>query len=206
MFACPDQPHSRKEQGIGVKKKSAQKSAKAARKAKPGQARRASKARKTSKVQPVPPGYRTITAHLVCRNAAGAIDFYGKAFGAKTRMSMPMPDGKVAHAELQIGDSMLMLADESPEMGASAPETIGGTAVHIFMYLKDVDKAFARAVAAGARVEMPPTDMFWGDRYAKLIDPYGHKWSMATHIEDMSPKEMARRGAEFMAKGGPGAG
>lgn len=177
-------------------KKSASK--KAVRKAAPA------KARMSKKVLPVPEGYRTITAHLVCRNAAGAMEFYRKAFGAKTRLSMPTPDGKVAHAEMQIGDSILMLADEMPEMGATAPETIGGSAVHMFLYVNGVDKWFARAVSAGARADMPPTDMFWGDRYAKVTDPFGHKWSMATHVEDMSPKEMARRGAEAFAKGGAG--
>lgn len=181
------------------KKKAAKKAAKAktTRKAAP------SKARKSKKVLAIPKGYRTITAHLVCRNAAGAMQFYTKAFGAKARMSMPTPDGKVAHAEMQLGDSLLMLADESPEMGATAPETIGGSAVHMFLYVKDVDAVFARAVAAGAKADMPPMNMFWGDRYAKLTDPFGHKWSMATHVEDMSPKEMARRGAEAFAKGSP---
>lgn len=199
----PEHSSTRKDKGIGVKKKAAKKSAtskapkKATKKAAP------SKARKSKKVLPVPKGYRTITAHLVCRNAAGAMEFYGKAFGATTRMSMPTPDGKVAHAEMQLGDSLLMLADEMPDMGATAPETIGGSAVHMFLYVKDVDKAFARAIGAGAKADMPPMNMFWGDRYAKLTDPFGHKWSMATHIEDMSPREMARRGAEAFAKGSP---
>lgn len=220
MFACPPSPFglpptlklrrtSRrgkpgaifkgKDKGIGVKRKAAKKAARAktTRKAAP------SKARKSKKVLAIPKGYRTITAHLVCRNAAGAMQFYTKAFGAKARMSMPGPDGKVAHAEMQLGDSLLMLADEMPEMGATAPETIGGSAVHMFLYVKDVDSAFARAVAAGAKADMPPANMFWGDRYAKLTDPFGHKWSMATHVEDMSPKEMARRGAEAFAKGSP---
>jgi len=221
MFACPafalwasarqagahlrlrrDKPGAlltRKDKGIGVKKKAAKKAARAktTRKATP------SKARKSKKVLAIPKGYRTITAHLVCRNAAGAMQFYTKAFGAKTRMSMPTPDGKVAHAEMQLGDSLLMLGDEMPAMGATAPETIGGSAVHMFLYVKDVDSSFARAVAAGAKADMPPMNMFWGDRYAKLTDPFGHKWSMATHVEDMSPKEMARRGAEAFAKGSP---
>lgn len=166
-----------------------------------GSVKRIKPVKKIRKVLPIPKGYRTITAHLVCRNAAGAMEFYTKAFGAKTRMSMPTPDGKVAHAEMQLGDSLLMVADEMPEMGATAPETIGGSAVHMFLYVKDIDAAFARAVGAGAKADMPPMDMFWGDRYAKLTDPFGHKWSMATHIEDISPKEMARRGAEAFAKG-----
>jgi uncharacterized glyoxalase superfamily protein PhnB len=136
----------------------------------------------------------------VCRGASDAIDFYKKAFGARELTRMSAPDGSLAHAEIRIGDSPVMLGDEAPQMGAVAPPTIGGTAVHIFLYVKDVDKAFAQATGAGATVEMPPTDMFWGDRYCKLADPFGHKWSMATHIEDVPPKEMARRAAEAMAK------
>jgi PhnB protein len=151
----------------------------------------------------IPAGYHTVTPYLVCRGASDAIAFYKKAFGAKEMLRMPMPDGKLAHAEVRIGDSVVMLGDESPQMGATAPQTIGGTAVHVFLYVKDVNKAFAQATAAGATVEMPPTDMFWGDRYAKLADPFGHKWSMATHIEDVSPKEMARRGAAAMSQPPP---
>lgn len=162
-------------------------------------ARRAAK----KKASPIPRGYHTITPHLVCRNAAGAIEFYKKAFGAKELGRMSMPGGGVAHAEMQIGDSRLMLADESPEMGATAPETVGGSPVHIFLYVRNVDAVFNQAVKAGATAAMPPTDMFWGDRYAKLSDPFGHKWSMATHIEDMSMKEMARRGEAAFKQGGP---
>jgi PhnB protein len=152
------------------------------------------------KVSPVPAGYHTVTPHLVCRASADAIAFYKKAFGATELMRMAGPDGRVSHAEIRIGDSRVMLGDEMPEMGASAPETVGGSPVHIFLYVPDVDRLFKQATAAGATAEMPPMDMFWGDRYAKLRDPFGHKWSMATHIEDMSPKEMARRGAEAMKK------
>ena len=110
---------------------------------------------------------------------------------------MPTPDGRVAHAEMQVGDSRIMLGDESPEQGARAPETVGGSPVHIFLYVNDVDRLFASSVAAGAKVDMPPTDMFWGDRYGKFTDPFGHKWSVATHIEDVTPKEMQRRSAAF---------
>ena len=152
------------------------------------------------KVSPVPAGYRTVTPYLVCRGASEAIAFYKKAFGAKELLRMGGPGGKVAHAEIRIGDSHVMLGDEMPEMGASAPQTVGGSPVHIFLYLPNVDKVFAQAVAAGAKVEMPPADMFWGDRYCKVSDPFGHKWNMATHIEDVSPKEMARRGAEYAAQ------
>jgi PhnB protein len=152
------------------------------------------------KVSPIPKGYHTATPYLVCRGAAQAIEFYRKAFGAKEILRMAMPDGRVGHAEIQIGDSRVMLGDESPEMGARAPQTVGGTPVHIFLYLQDVDKTFAQATAAGATVEMPPMDMFWGDRYCKVQDPFGHKWNMATHIEDLTPKEMARRSAEAFSK------
>jgi len=150
------------------------------------------------KVAPIPPGYRTLTPVLVCRGAAAAIDFYKRAFGAKEVSKMLGPDGKVAHAEVRIGDSKVMLGDEMPSMGATAPPTIGGTATSLFIYTKNVDQAFKQAIDAGAKEEMAPADMFWGDRYAKVVDPFGHKWSMATHIEDMSQKEMARRGAEAM--------
>lgn len=155
------------------------------------------------KVAPIPPGYHTVTPYIVCRGAARAIDFYKRAFGAKERLRMNAPDGSVAHAEIQIGDSIVMLGDEMPQMGATAPETIGGTASGLFIYLKNVDQAHAMAVAAGAKTEMEPTDMFWGDRYCKLADPFGHKWSLASHIEDLSPKEMARRGQEAMKQGAP---
>ena len=147
------------------------------------------------KVAPIPAGYHTVTPHLVCRGAAKAIDFYKKAFGAKERLRWSAPDGSVAHAEIIIGDSTVMLGDEMPQMGATAPPTIGGTAVSIFIYTADIDKLYAKATAAGATGDQPPTDMFWGDRYAKLTDPFGHKWSMATHIEDVSKKEMDKRTA-----------
>ena len=162
-------------------------------------ARKKTAPKKARKVAPVPKGYRTVTPYLVFRDAAKAIEFYKKAFGAKELLRMPGPDGRIAHGELQIGDSRIMVGDENPQQGASAPQSIGGTCVHIFLYLNDVDKTFAQASAAGATVEMPPMDMFWGDRYCKLLDPFGHKWNMATHKEDLSPKEMARRGAEAMA-------
>jgi PhnB protein len=156
----------------------------------------------SAKPAPIPAGYHTVTPHLVLRRAADAIEFYKKAFGARELVRMPAPDGTVAHAEIRIGDSRIMLGDEMPERGATAPETVGGTATGLFLYVKNVDKAFAQAVAAGATADMPPTDMFWGDRYGKLTDPFGHKWALATHIEDVSPREMARRGAEFMASVG----
>jgi PhnB protein len=153
------------------------------------------------KVQAIPPGFRTVTPHLVVRNAKNAIAFYKSAFGAKEKMVMPTPDGGVAHAELKIGDSLLMVADEMPAMGASAPQTVGGSPVHIFLYVPNVDKVFAQAVKAGATVTMPLMDMFWGDRYGKLDDPFGHKWALATHVEDVSPREMAKRAEKAAAEG-----
>jgi PhnB protein len=184
------------------KSKSTSKKAKVRAKIAPKKA--APKKTKTApkKVSPVPAGYHTVTPVLICRNAAGAIDFYKKAFSAKEISRMPMPDGTVAHAELQIGDSRFMLGDEMPAMGASAPQTVGGSPVHIFLYVPNVDQMYQRATAAGATPDMPPMDMFWGDRYGKLTDPFGHKWNLATHIEDVSEKEMIRRGKEAMAQQG----
>lgn len=170
--------------------------------AKKKSAKKAKSAKKPAKrkVSPVPAGYYTVTPYIVCRGAAKAIEFYKKAFDAKEKLRMLSPDGSIAHAELKIGNAVVMLGDENPVMGATAPETVGGTASGLFIYTKDVDKAYAKAMAAGAKSEMPPMDMFWGDRYCKFSDPFGHKWSIATHTEDLSPKEMARRGAEAMAQ------
>lgn len=140
-----------------------------------------------------PDGYHTITPHLVVRGAAKAIDFYAKAFGAEERMRMPGPGGAIMHAELNLGDSVVMLADENPEMHSLSPQAIGGSATTLMVYVKDVDALCARAEKAGCTVDMPPTDMFWGDRYAALRDPFGHRWSLATHKEDLSPEEMQKR-------------
>ena len=150
-------------------------------------------------VSPVPPGHHTVTPHLMIRNAAKAIEFYKKAFGAVEVMRMPGPDGKgVMHAELTIGDSFLYLADEFPGGAMGPPEKFGGTTVSIHLYVKDADALFNQAVAAGGKVEMPMTDMFWGDRFGKVIDPFGHSWSIATHVEDVPPEEMGKRAAEAM--------
>jgi len=146
-----------------------------------------------STVKPVPDGYHTITPHLVVRDAAKAIDFYAKAFGTKERYRIPGPGGVVMHAELSLLDSIIMLGEEAPQMGALSPQTIGGSPVSLLIYVKDVDASFARAGEAGCTVQMPPADMFWGDRYGKLADPFGHRWALATHKEDVSPEEMARR-------------
>ena len=150
-----------------------------------------------SSVKPIPDGYHTVTPHLVVRDAAKAIDVYAKAFGAEERFRMPGPGGVVMHAELAIGDSVVMLGEEAPQMGATSPQTIGGSPVSLLIYVKDVDASFARAERAGCTAQMPPTDMFWGDRYGKLLDPFGHHWALATHKEDVSPEDMAKRMAEM---------
>jgi uncharacterized glyoxalase superfamily protein PhnB len=145
--------------------------------------------------KPIPEGYRTITPHLVIKGAAEAIEFYKRAFGAEELSRMPMPgtDGEVrlGHAELQIGDSKLFLADECPEYGSTGPN--GSSPVSIHLYVTDADAVFDQAVAAGATVSMPLADMFWGDRFGKLVDPFGHHWSIATHLEDPTPEQMKER-------------
>lgn len=148
-------------------------------------------------VKPVPDGYHTVIPYLVVRGASDAIAFYGKALGATELVRMPGPGGAVMHAELKIGDSVVMLTDENPEMGSVSPATLNGTPVSVFLYVPDVDALFGQAVAAGATALMPPTDMFWGDRFGKLKDPFGHEWAMATHIEDVTPEEMQKRMASM---------
>jgi len=155
---------------------------------------KAAQARSTaSAVKPVPEGYHTVTPYLIVNGAARALDFYRKAFGAKEQVRMPGPDGKVMHAEIQIGDSKVMLADEFPQMGAKSPQSIGGTPVGICLYVARVDAVYEQAIAAGAKVERPLKDQFYGDRSGTVIDPFGHKWTIATHIEDVSPDEMQKR-------------
>jgi len=146
-----------------------------------------------STVKPIPDGYHTVTPYLTVRDAAKALAFYAKAFGAEEFVRMPGPGGTVMHAEVRIGDSVVMLGEENPQMGASSPQTIGGSPVSLLLYVKDVDASFARASQAGCTVETPPTDMFWGDRYGKLLDPFGHRWGLATHKEDVTPEEMKKR-------------
>jgi PhnB protein len=153
-------------------------------------------------VKPIPEGYHTVTPHLTCRGAAKAIELYAKAFGAEELSRMPMPDGKVAHAEIKIGDSRIMLADEFPEMGSTSPQTLGGTTGGLFIYHEDVDAAHDRAVKAGMTSKQPPTDMFWGDRYCKLEDPFGHSWSIGTHKEDLTDEEIAKRAQRAMSEMG----
>ncbi len=149
----------------------------------------------TSTVKPIPEGYHTATPYLVVKNAASAIEFYKKAFGATELMRMADPSGRVMHAEIKIGNSPIMLADEFPEMGARSPQAYGGSPVSIFLYVEDVDALANQAIAAGAKVLMPVQDQFWGDRYGKLADPFGHVWSVATHKEDVAPEEMKKRAA-----------
>ena len=151
-------------------------------------------------VQAIPKGYHTITPFMTVRDAARAIEFYKQAFGAQERGVMKGPDGKVMHAELVIGDSIIMLADEFPEFGSLSPQSTGGSGTGLHIYIEDVDSAFDRAVKAGATVEMPVADMFWGDRYGKLRDPFGHKWSIGTHKADLSMEEMKKGMDETMAK------
>jgi PhnB protein len=149
---------------------------------------------------PIPQGYHTATPYLVVRNAAEAIEFYKKNFGAQETLRMPSPDGKISHAEIKVGDSIIMLADEN-DMGVSkSPQTLGGTTAGVMLYLEDVDAVFQRAVDAGSRAVMPPADMFWGDRYGQFIDPFGQAWSVATHTEDLSPEEIEQRAQDFYAQ------
>jgi PhnB protein len=145
-----------------------------------------------SNVKAVPEGFHSLTPHLTVRNAAQAIEFYKQAFGAQVLNMSPAPDGKkIMHATLKIGDSVLMLNDEFPEWGgALGPQLGASTGIVINLYLEDIDTVFQRAVAAGATTKMPPADMFWGDRYGQLVDPFGHRWALATHIKDMSQEEM----------------
>jgi PhnB protein len=148
-------------------------------------------------VNPIPENYPRLTPYLCVDDAAAAIDFYTKVFGATERMRMPGPDGKIGHAELQLGNAMIMLADEHPEMGVRGPKSIGGTPVTLSLYVEDVDAVFDSAVGAGATALRPVADQFYGDRSGQFEDPFGHRWSVASHVEDISPEEMARRAAEM---------
>ena len=147
-----------------------------------------------SKVKPIPEGFHSITPYLIVRGAAEAIEFYKRAFGARERFRLPGPDGKgIGHAEIIIGDSIVMLADETPGFPQKAPPSIGGTPVNFAFYVEDVDAVFEQAIQAGATVVRPVKDMFYGDRVGCLSDPFGHQWSIMTHQEEVSPEEMARR-------------
>ena len=146
-----------------------------------------------AKVNPIPDGYPQVIPYLYVDGAAAAIDFYGKVLGTKERMRMGGPDGKVGHAELELGDSVIMLADEFPDMGARSPKSVGGSPVTISLYLEDVDGVFKKAIAEGATELRPPSDQFYGDRTAQFEDPWGHRWNVGTHVEDVPPDEMEKR-------------
>ena len=150
-------------------------------------------------VKPVPEGYHTVTPYLAVENAADAIEFYKRAFGAEETVRMNAPDGSIGHAELEIGDSRVMLSDPFPQSNVRPPTERGGATASVFLYVEDVDAAFKRAVDAGATVEMELEDMFWGDRFGTVTDPFGQVWSMASHVEDLTPEEIEERGRVAMA-------
>ncbi len=153
------------------------------------------------KVSPIPKGYHTVTPGLAVRNAAQAIEFYKKAFGAREKMRMYGPDGNsVMHAELQIGNSKIMVGEEMPEMGHPSPQALNGTPINLYVYVRDADKAFNQAVKAGAISVMAVNDAFWGDRYGQVKDPFGHSWSFATHKRNLSQKAMKKAAEEFFAQ------
>ena len=147
----------------------------------------------TAMAKPIPDGYHTATPYLIIKGAAEAIEFYKSVFGAVEKMRMPGPNGKVMHAEIQIGDSPIMLADEFPEMNVLSPQTLGGSATILLLYFADVDSVVGKATAAGAKLERPVADQFYGDRTGTIIDPFGHRWTIATHVEDVPHEELERR-------------
>ena len=151
--------------------------------------------------KPIPHGFHTVTPSLVVRNAAQAIEFYKKALGAKELMRLPSSDGKITHAELQVGDSIIFVSDEFPNLGISkSPQTLGGCTGTLNLYVEDVDTTFQRAIDSGGKTAMPVANMFWGDRYGTFVDPFGHAWGVATHKEDLSEQEIAERAKDFFAQ------
>ena len=156
-----------------------------------------------AQTKPIPQGFHSVTPYLTLNDTASAIEFYKRAFGAKEVMRMQGPGGKIGHAEIKIGDSVIMLGDEMPGMGSRSPQSVGSTTSGIMLYVDNVDTVFNQAVSAGAQVEAPVADMFWGDRYGRLKDPFGHSWSVATHKEDVAPAEMEKRMQAAMAKTAP---
>jgi PhnB protein len=155
-----------------------------------------------TRVKPIPEGYHSVTPYLIVSDAAGAIEFYKKAFGATELLRMPAPGGRVGHAELRIGDSRIMLADEYPDMGARSPKAFGGSPVSLHLYVEDVDAVAKQALAAGAKELRPIKDQFYGDRLGSVTDPFGHVWHISTHKEDLSPEELKQRAAKAMQQGG----
>jgi PhnB protein len=153
-------------------------------------------------VKPIPDGYHTVTPYLIVRGGARALEFYKQAFGATELFRMADPSGKVGHAEIRIGDCPVMLADEYPDMGARSPESFGGSPVSLYVYVEDVDAVAERAIAAGAKVERPVKDQFYGDRSGTFVDPFGHKWTIATHVEDLTPEQMHQRAQQAMEQQG----
>jgi PhnB protein len=149
-------------------------------------------------IKPIPEGYQSVTPYLVMKGASAAIDYYKKVFGATERMRMDAPGGRIGHAEITVGSSVIMLADESPDMGFRGPKTFGGTPVSLMLYVPNVDEVFKRAVDAGAKQLRPVENQFYGDRMGTLEDPFGHVWSIGTHVEDVAPEEMSRRAQEMM--------
>jgi PhnB protein len=151
-------------------------------------------------IKPIPDGYHSLTPYLIVADGAGAIAFYERAFGAKVRLRLDRPDGKIGHAELEVGESLVMLADEYPAMDAKAPAAYGGTPVSLHLYVEDVDAVATTAIAAGASLRRPVENQFYGDRLGTLVDPFGHVWHVSTHIEDVSPEEIGRRAAAALQK------
>jgi PhnB protein len=149
--------------------------------------------------KPIPAGYHTVTPYLVVDDGAAAIEFYKDAFGATERMRMEAPDGKIGHAEIEIGDSVVMLADAMPQSKTRPPSELGGTSAGVFLYVEDVDTVVKQAVKAGAEITQEIADQFWGDRFGSIRDPFGHDWSIATHVEDLTPEEIAERAKEAMS-------
>src|SRR5919108_3964971 len=153
-------------------------------------------------VKPIPEGYRSVTPYLALDDAAAAIEYYTKVFGAKERVRMDGPEGTIGHAELEIGDSLVMLSDALPQFSARSPKELGGTSATVMLYVEDVDAVVQRAADAGGKIEMEVADQFWGDRFGTVRDPFGHVWTIATHVEDVPPEEMAERAKAAMAQMG----
>jgi PhnB protein len=156
-----------------------------------------------TQVKPIPDGYHTLSPYLVVRGAAEAMDFYKKAFGATELFRLAMPDGKIAHAEFRIGDSIFMISDENPGWDTASPQKLGGSAVALHLYVEDADRTFAAAIEAGARESMPVENQFWGDRMGKVVDPFGHRWLIATHVEDVASSELQGRMDAFCGENKP---